>query len=85
MARPATLCCRLAINIMVGQVFLKIVSSFCVLLLYPFGYQFFIYGLLSTIACAGILSSEIFVGAVQALVFTGLLAYYVYETSYRPK
>lgn len=87
-ARPITLMCRLSINIIVGQLVLKLVSSIRVGVLYPFGI-FNVSVLVSSSIWLFItfflFVVELCVGFLQAFIFVGLLVFYVYEVVIRPE
>nr|UJH93346.1 ATP synthase F0 subunit 6 [Chamelea striatula] len=81
-ARPLTLTCRLSMNIIVGQLVLKLVSCMCVGMLFPFGLS----GVTPVIMNLGwfILSTlffvmEVCVAILQSCIFVGLLVFYLRE------
>nr|YP_009491836.1 ATP synthase F0 subunit 6 [Dosinia troscheli]YP_009498479.1 ATP synthase F0 subunit 6 [Dosinia japonica]AWI68006.1 ATP synthase F0 subunit 6 [Dosinia troscheli]AWK60551.1 ATP synthase F0 subunit 6 [Dosinia japonica] len=87
-ARPVTLMCRLSMNIIVGQLVLKLVSSVCVGLLYPFG-MMSVSSLIGSLIWFSmtlfLFLFELCVGFLQAFIFVGLLVFYVYEVVMSPE
>ena len=87
-ARPVTLMCRLRINIIVGQLVLKLVSSLSVGILYPFGIfnvSVFVSSLVWLLITYFLFVVELCVGLLQSFIFVGLLVFYVYEVVIRPE
>nr|UJH93229.1 ATP synthase F0 subunit 6 [Venus verrucosa]UJH93255.1 ATP synthase F0 subunit 6 [Venus verrucosa]UJH93281.1 ATP synthase F0 subunit 6 [Venus verrucosa]UJH93294.1 ATP synthase F0 subunit 6 [Venus verrucosa]UJH93307.1 ATP synthase F0 subunit 6 [Venus verrucosa] len=87
-ARPVTLMCRLSMNIIVGQLVLKLVSSMCVGLLYPFGLctvGSVIGSMIWFFMMLFLFVVELCVGFLQSFIFVGLLVFYVYEVVLSPE
>nr|QOE56578.1 ATP synthase F0 subunit 6 [Antigona lamellaris] len=87
-ARPVTLLCRLTMNIIVGQLILKLVSSMCVGVLYPFGLCVWSSSLISLVwffMTIFLFLVELCVGFLQSFIFVGLVVFYVYEVMLGPE
>uniref|UniRef100_UPI00315DB3A3 ATP synthase F0 subunit 6 n=1 Tax=Glauconome virens TaxID=457868 RepID=UPI00315DB3A3 len=80
LVRPITLCARLSMNMFIGQMIMKVLTSVSVGIFYPFSY---FGGLMSSIVFIGFSAFyfivEICVSILQAIIFTGLCVFYVSE------
>lgn len=80
LVRPITLCARLRINIFIGQIIMKVLTSVSVGIFYPFSY---FGGIISRVIFLGFRAFyfvvEICVRILQAIIFTGLCVFYVRE------
>nr|YP_008758078.1 ATP synthase F0 subunit 6 [Arctica islandica]AGC84103.1 ATP synthase F0 subunit 6 [Arctica islandica]AGW53602.1 ATP synthase F0 subunit 6 [Arctica islandica]AGW53614.1 ATP synthase F0 subunit 6 [Arctica islandica] len=88
MIRPITLAVRMSMNVFVGQLIMKLISSMGVGLMYPFswlsGYKSGIY-VFSSVCWAFITAVfflvELCVGFLQTAIFISLLVFYIHEVS----
>nr|YP_010410230.1 ATP synthase F0 subunit 6 [Tapes dorsatus]YP_010555895.1 ATP synthase F0 subunit 6 [Tapes conspersus]URH16441.1 ATP synthase F0 subunit 6 [Tapes dorsatus]UYR95127.1 ATP synthase subunit 6 [Tapes conspersus] len=89
--RPITLAARLSLNVIVGNIVMKMASSMVLALLFPFGYSLFSFGIpvLLGIIC-GVLSFglsvvELCIMCLQTGIFYSLVVSYLSEVMVKPE
>nr|AKZ29892.1 ATP synthase F0 subunit 6 [Geloina coaxans] len=80
LVRPITLCARLSMNMFIGQMIMKVLTSVSVGIFYPFSYFGGIISSLVFLWFSGFyFIVEVCVSILQAIIFTGLCVFYVSE------
>nr|YP_010555869.1 ATP synthase F0 subunit 6 [Marcia japonica]UYR95101.1 ATP synthase subunit 6 [Marcia japonica] len=89
--RPVTLAARLSLNVIVGNLVLKMVSLVVVMLLFPFSYQLTILskpillGVICGLVAFGLSMAEFCILCLQTSVFYGLVVTYLSEAAVKPE
>lgn len=84
MIRPFTLAARLSLNVIIGSVLIKVLSSIALGVLFPFSNRIF-FGVLSRLALVVVFFVEMFLMRMQAMVFCGLVVSYISEVLIKPE